>query len=94
MKRNYNQLLNDYTRIIDKYGEPEDMTGGFVDQEKFWELLKCPTKQKAADIIKQILDYGFQFDGYYNSETDGRIDIEGCELLTEIYNRYYVEYDY
>lgn len=87
---NYAQLYRDYNDLTEKWGDPYDMTGGFVDQEKFYELLKSPTKQTAAKILKSIIDYAFQDrDGSYNSELHGRIHREDCEIVNRIYQRHY-----
>lgn len=95
MKYNYSRISTDYHRVVKIWGDPSDMTGGFVDGDKFKELLKCPTKQKAASIMKSILDYGFQDKtGYYNSEEHGFVWHGKCPVLTEIYRRYYEDLNY
>lgn len=92
---NYADIIKDYNALIDKWGDPSDMTGGFVDGDKFRELLQCPTKQKAASIIKSIIDYGFQDrNGCYNSEREGFINRNDCEVVDRIYTKYYEDLDY
>ena len=36
---------------------PYDMTGGYVESDDFWALLKNPTKSKAASCYEAMLEY-------------------------------------
>lgn len=92
-KLNYADLLKDYNELIDKHGDPEDMTGGYVDGDKFRELLQEPTKAKAAIILKSIIDYGFQEgDGSYRSENYGKIFRYECAVVDRLYRKYYEDF--
>lgn len=88
MKYTYESVKKDYQKLIKKYGDPDDMTGGFVDGEKYQELLRNPSKENAMNHMIRIIQYGFQDNECYNSECYGRISIYDCDLCAELKEKY------
>jgi len=85
---NFDKIKKDYQRLIKKYGHPEDMTGGFVDSEKMEEVILNPTKANAAQYMKLVIQYGFQWGEFYKSEAHGDISINDCNFLRGLYEEY------
>lgn len=85
----FKEIKRDYQNLKKKWGYPNDMTGGFVDAEKMEMVILNPTKNNAAEYMKDVIYYGFQDrDSCYNSEQYGKVHISKCELLTELYEKY------
>jgi hypothetical protein len=92
----YEQTRADYERLRELMGEPGrlsqvyDFTGGFCFEESGMELMKVPTKAKAASIYERLIVYGFQSGWESVSGTnEGRImpDMDNWEIA-EIAERY------
>lgn len=84
----FKDVKNDYLRLMAKWGYPNDMTGAFVDAEKMEKVVLNPTKKNAAEYMKEVIHYGFQFGYCYYSEHYGKVSINECALLTELYEKY------
>jgi hypothetical protein len=85
---NFENVKKDYVRLIDDYGFPEDMTGGFVDAEKMEKVIRNPTKKNAANYMKSVIEYGFQMGDFWNTEINGKISIHGDKFLEKCYAKY------
>ena len=56
----YAQARADHEYLWTNYGEAEDMTGAFVEGEKYQQLLRNPTKANAARHYALQIEYWFQ----------------------------------
>lgn len=56
----YDQAYADRMYLWKEYGQAYDMTGGYVADEKFEQLLKNPTKAAARDECVRQIEYWFQ----------------------------------
>lgn len=84
----FEEIKRDYIRLINDYGYPEDMTGGFVDAEKMEIVIRSPTKKNAARYMKDVIQYGFQMGEFWRSESQGEISIHGDDFLERCYETY------
>lgn len=84
----FEDVKKDYIKLIDDYGFPEDMTGGFVDAEKMEKVIRNPTKANAMRYMLDVIAYGFQMGEYWRSENKGEISIEGDDFLSRCYEDY------
>ena len=89
----YDQVKRDYKIIIKELGDPEDMTGGFVDGDYFQKLLMNPSKFTATKMLLDIISFGFQLGEFWNSERKGHISIHDNEIALKMYNKY-ILYEY
>ena len=93
MKR-YEDIKKDYRWLCRTYGDPNDLTGGFVVEETYPDLLYNPTKTNAYNHIKRLIQYGFQNGTDWNVEGDfgenwgKNISISSDKELERIYNKY------
>lgn len=55
----YEEAMADRNYLFDNYGQPYDMTGGYVEGEHFEKLLRNPTKSAARDECINQIDYWF-----------------------------------
>lgn len=92
-KKQYSQAKQDYLYMVEKYGEPSDLTGGFVG---FVELLKNPTITNAYYDYVSLIQYGFSMKSGYiwcSEGTEGRddnyTDISDDIEAVRIYDEYY-----
>lgn len=58
-KITYDQALADHEYLWDTYGSANDMTGGYVDQEDLYRLLRNPSKATARDCLCDQINYWF-----------------------------------
>ena len=84
----FEEVKEDYQRLLGKYGYPSDITGGFVDAERMEKVILNPTKKNATDYMLDVISYAFQGDEFYNSEQFGEVSIYECPLLMKMYNKY------
>ena len=56
----YDQAHKDHTYLW-SIGAPEDMTGGYVDQQDLKKLLDSPTKKTAKECLYSQINYWFEF---------------------------------
>lgn len=89
----YEQVKKDYKYMVDNYGAPNDLAGGFVINEKVFELLENPTKAHAKKIYIELVKFGFQDCGYIwscegPSNSGDMIDISHDDEAIRIYNDY------
>lgn len=90
MSKRYQQARKDYESLVAHHGnyDVDDLTGGFVSDDHFWEILRKPTKTEAAKKYEALIHYSF-----YAGFGDGG---QGCiyepdlenEQVREIYERY------
>lgn len=85
----FDEVKKDYLELLDKYGYPEDMTGGFVDAEHMEKVIRNPTKANAKKYMIDVIQYGFQDRENYKSEFEGHINIKSCDFLNKIYSKYF-----
>ena len=83
----YNDVRRDYERLVQIHGaDANDITGGFVADEKFFTLLRKPTKTHARDMYWDLITHtatsGFE-DG-----TGGSKPFTYDEEVCEIYEKY------
>ena len=86
----FDEVRSDFQRLNKEYGEPNDMTGGFVDAEAMIKVIYNPTKSTSMKYMKSVIYYGFQWGEYWYTETD-KFSIHEDEFLLEIYNKYIVK---
>lgn len=86
----FEEVKKDYLLLIRKYGEPIDMTGGFVDAERMINVILNPTKENAKKYLMEVIAYGFQWGDFYRSETNGDISINECSIVKNIYEKYII----
>ena len=55
----YDQAREDHEYLWNTYGPAFDMTGGYVDQEDLWKLMKSPTKKTARECYESQVAYWF-----------------------------------
>jgi len=55
----YEQVFKDHSYLWG-IGAADDMTGGYVDQEDLYRLLKSPTKQTAKKCLIDQINYWFE----------------------------------
>jgi len=84
----FEEVKKDYLKLVNKYGEPYDMTGGFVDAERMIKVILNPTKENAKRYLMEVIVYGFQFGDYYLSETNGAIYPCDCPIVKEMHEKY------
>jgi len=84
----FEEVKKDYLEIYDKWGAPDDMTGGFVDSEHMEHVIRNPTKKNARDYMIKVINYGFQVGDTYRSELHGDISIHKCDLVKRLYEKY------
>lgn len=85
---NFEEVKKDYLDLVKEYGEPTDMTGGFVDSESMLKVIMNPTKENAKKYLISVIEYGFQFGNFYRSESNGDIYPEYSSIVRRIYNKY------
>jgi len=86
MTKRYQQARKDYEFLKEYHGnDVYDLSGGFVLDDHCFELLKNPTKTKAAELYEAMIIYsytqGFGFDYSYPPDLEN-------EQVREIYERY------
>lgn len=59
MAISYAQAFVDHLYLWTQYGPAHDMTGGYVDQEDLWKLLRSPNKATARDCLVDQINYWF-----------------------------------
>lgn len=90
----YDEVKEDYNKIISDYGLPDDLGGAFVEGDWYQELLLNPCKLIAKYHMKSIIEFGFQFGEFWRCESNkgfpDYIDkpIDNDNFLTEMYNKY------
>ncbi len=82
----YEQALADWGYLWSEYGEANDMTGGYVDQEDLKRLLLSPTKATACRCLCSQIEYWFQV-GPDTSGTGGHSP-DGDPRVIEIAERH------
>ena len=55
----YQQAFADWSYLWETYGEADDMTGGYVDQNDLRFLLLSPTKTTAKRCLERQIAYWF-----------------------------------
>lgn len=84
----FEEVKYDYLSLIEKYGYPEDMTGGFVCETHMEKVILAPTKTNAKEYLIRVIRYGFQSGAFWRSELNGDISIEYCNIVNRIYQKY------
>lgn len=85
----FEEVKAGYVKLMDEYGVPEDMTGGFVDAERMEEVIRNPTKKNAMKYMLAVMSYGFQRgDRCWKTEINGSIPVDGDEFLEDCYELY------
>ena len=86
MTKRYKQAREDYEFLVAHHGcDVYDLTGGFVLDDHCFELLKSPTKTKAAELYEQLIEYS----SYAGFGLDERIEPDlSDERVSEIYTRH------
>lgn len=99
IKEKHKQAEEDYYYMTGKYGAPNDLTGGYVVDEEFFELLKKPNRAKAYNLYCDLICYGFNqspesyvwvTEPLSSSAIDDWHDhyIKNDEIAVQIYDRY------
>lgn len=83
----FEEVKADYVKLINEYGYPYDMTGGFVDSEQMEKVILNPTKTNAKQYMKNVINYGFQWGRFWKAET-GKTSIHGDLFLEKCYSIY------
>jgi len=86
-KKQYEHAKKSYLYMCKKYGIPNDLTGGYVEGDKYYKLLKNPTFSNAYNDYVALIQYGFQM-GEYIWWSDNEIDLSNNLIVVEIYNEY------
>ena len=84
----FEEVKADYLKLIDEYGVPEDMTGGFVDAERMEVVIRNPTKTNAKKYMLDVISYGFQYGNFWRTEFNGDITIESDKWLQDVHDIY------
>ena len=58
----YEEVYKDHSYLW-SIGPANDMTGGYVDQEDLYKLLKNPTKATAKKCLLEQIEYWFDMGG-------------------------------
>ena len=56
----YDQARADHEYLWKTYGEAQDMSGGYVDQNDLRALMRLPTKATAMEVYCRQIEYWFQ----------------------------------
>jgi hypothetical protein len=81
-KKQHAEIQADYYYMVNEYGEPDDLTGGFVLDDHCFKLLRTPTVTAAYNLYKRLIEYGFQH-SYYIWSSEGPT---GNTEYTDIHN--------
>src|SRR5690606_6172713 len=87
----YKQARKDFDWLVENYGVTYDLTGGYVEGDKFMFLLQNPTKKKAFELYVDLIQYGFQHGEVYRYEAGFSgidVHIDDDPKVGEIYNRW------
>lgn len=84
----FEDVKSDYVKLMEQYGIPEDMTGKFEDARQMEKVIRNPSKKTAADYMKRVISYGFQYGEFWNTEFNGKISIHGDKFLERCYEEY------
>ncbi len=88
MTKRYKQAREDYEFLVSHHGgEPDDLTGGFVLDDYCFELLKNPTKTKAAELYETLIHYSSSAGFGVSDREVIEPDLENGQVR-EIYERY------
>lgn len=91
IKDRYNQARKDFEYLIAHHeGYPYDMTGGFVEGDKFIDLMKNPTKANASYIYESLIEYSGQVGFEKSGEITVKPDMDDDEVCA-IYERHFVD---
>jgi hypothetical protein len=84
----FEEVKKDYLELIRKHGDPYDITGGFELEVKALEVILNPSKRASKKLLTDLLQYGFQHSGGYQSESNGFISVNDCPLVMRLYKKY------
>ena len=84
-------VVTDYERLIKEFGEPEDLGSAMVWEEALFEAVCKGTKLACFDAIRDVIQYGFQIDGYWKSNPSDKTPDEDCKSNLAHYYVFYPE---
>lgn len=87
----FEEVKKDYLKITGTYGDPYDMTGGFVIDEHYEKLMLNPSKRNGKNLMIEIINYGFLTESWQVTDHMGEmklIPVEGDLFLEEMYEKY------
>lgn len=80
IKANYEQRQRDYEYLVAHHGEhADDLTGGFVEGDELFRLLKNPCKKLADEIYWSLITHSAVC-GFENGVEPDLEDDEVCEI--------------
>jgi hypothetical protein len=84
----FSEVKQDYLRLKNSYGQPYDMTGGFVAEEQMEDVILNPTKNNAKRYMMDVIRYGFQNGTDWRTE-EHFFPINSDPVLKEIFEKYH-----
>lgn len=82
---NLTQLRNDYKYIVDNYGEPYDLTGGYQTDDALFDILEGRSTRES--VYRELIEYAF-YKGYDSGNYAKRLPFEEDKRLLKIKERY------